>query len=179
MPLHHVPHFPKPARSLCHHTFGSAAHCLLFYYFVTSPDFCFAPSNCGTGTESTGGAALPGALPEGVGTGEVSLIASMTPVDSLIRCVARYARLRLVTKNTKANIAVARDRKFAEPLDPKRLPEEPLPNAAPMSAPLPCWSKTNPMMPNAAITWTIRIKVNQIFMPLPFFAPRQRRCKSP
>src|ERR1035437_3356889 len=115
MPLHHVPHFPKPARSLCHHTFGSAAHCLLFYYFVTSPDFCFAPSNCGTGTESTGGAALPGALPEGVGTGEVSLIACMAPVDPLIGGVARYARLRRGKKNTKANTPAAREKKFAEP----------------------------------------------------------------
>ena len=57
-----------------------------------------------------------------------------------------------VTKNTAARMAVVRERKFAEPVAPKRLPEEPLPNAAPMSAPLPCWSSTRPMMPSAAMT---------------------------
>ena len=36
-----------------------------------------------------------------------------------------------------------RDRKLAEPAAPNRLPDEPLPNAAPMSAPLPCWSSTS------------------------------------
>jgi hypothetical protein len=45
---------------------------------------------------------------------------------------------RLVRKNTSASTAVARLRKFAEPAEPKTLPAEPLPNAAPTSAPLPC-----------------------------------------
>jgi hypothetical protein len=58
--------------------------------------------------------------------------------------VPKYVSPRLVTKNTVARIAVVRDRKFAEPAAPNRLPDEPLPNAAPMSAPLPCWSSTNP-----------------------------------
>ena len=39
-----------------------------------------------------------------------------------------------------------RDRKFAEPAAPNRLPDEPLPNAAPMSAPLPCCSSTKPQI---------------------------------
>ena len=47
-----------------------------------------------------------------------------------------------------------RDRKLAEPAAPKRLPDEPLPNAAPMSAPLPCCSSTNPQI--AAATSSAR-----------------------
>ena len=45
---------------------------------------------------------------------------------------ARYARPRLERKNTAARIAVVRDRKFAEPVAPKRLPE------APSRTPRPC-----------------------------------------
>ena len=45
--------------------------------------------------------------------------------------------------------AVLRLRKFAEPLEPNRLPAEPLPKAAPMSAPLPCWSSTRPQTTTA------------------------------
>src|SRR5205807_6112392 len=58
-------------------------------------------------------------------------------------------------------MAVVRDRKFAEPLAPNRLPEAPLPKAAPTSAPLPCWSSTRPMMQSATTTSTMRISVNQ------------------
>src|SRR5437879_1611133 len=58
-------------------------------------------------------------------------------------------------------MAVVRDRKFAEPLAPNRLPEAPLPKAAPTSAPLPCWSRTRPMMKSATTTSTTRISVNQ------------------
>ena len=48
------------------------------------------------------------------------------------------AKDRLVTKKTAASTAVVRLRKLADPAEPKRLPDAPLPNAAPMSAPLPC-----------------------------------------
>ena len=41
---------------------------------------------------------------------------------------------------------------WPSPDAPNRLPEEPLPNAAPMSAPLPCWSSTRPIMPSATST---------------------------
>src|SRR5712691_3575798 len=58
-------------------------------------------------------------------------------------------------------MAVVRDRKLAEPLAPNRLPEAPLPKAAPTSAPLPCWSSTRPMMQSATMTSTTRISVNQ------------------
>lgn len=53
-------------------------------------------------------------------------------------------------KNRAAHAAVERDRKFALPLAPKRLPEEPLPKEAPMSAPLPCWISTRPIIVSAA-----------------------------
>src|SRR4051812_1599600 len=52
----------------------------------------------------------------------------------------------VVAKKTVAQIAVERDRKFALPVAPNRLPEAPLPNEAPMSAPLPCWMSTRPIM---------------------------------
>ena len=53
-------------------------------------------------------------------------------------------------KNTAAQAAVERDRKFALPLAPNRLPEAPLPKDAPMSAPLPCWISTRPIIVSAA-----------------------------
>lgn len=52
--------------------------------------------------------------------------------------VANQVSATLETKNTAASTAVVRDKKFAEPEAPNKLPDEPLPNAAPMSAPLPC-----------------------------------------
>ena len=52
---------------------------------------------------------------------------------ALIQAMGRFeAALAL------AQAEVERDRKFALPLAPNRLPEAPLPNEAPMSAPLPC-----------------------------------------
>ena len=53
-------------------------------------------------------------------------------------------------KNTAAQAAVERDRKFALPLAPNRLPDAPLPKDAPMSAPLPCWISTRPIIVSAA-----------------------------
>ncbi|CFN83139.1 Uncharacterised protein [Bordetella pertussis] len=49
---------------------------------------------------------------------------------------------------------VVRDRKLAAPVAPNRLPAEPLPNADPMSAPLPCCSRTRTMIASADTTWT-------------------------
>src|SRR5690606_34915418 len=42
-----------------------------------------------------------------------------------------------------------------EPVAPNRLPEAPPPNAAPMSAPLPCWSSTRTITPSAVTTCAI------------------------
>jgi len=69
---------------------------------------------------------------------------------------ARYASDRLVAKKSVASTAVARLRKLAEPVAPKRLPEEPLPKAAPMSAPLPCCTRTRPITLTAARMCTVR-----------------------
>ena len=55
-------------------------------------------------------------------------------------------------KNTVAATPVARLRKLAEPAAPNTLPAEPLPNAAPMSAPLPCCKSTSTRMAAAATT---------------------------
>src|SRR5882672_12544434 len=76
--------------------------------------------------------------------------------------------MKVVRKKTAARKAVVRERKLAEPLAPNRLPEAPLPKAAPTSAPLPCWSRTRPMMMSATMTSTTRISVNQKSMCVPF-----------
>ena len=73
---------------------------------------------------------------------------AITPLASVL-CAENQVRPRLVTKNTAARIAVVRLKKLAEPVAPKRLPEAPLPKAAPISAPLPCRSSTSPMMASA------------------------------
>ena len=54
------------------------------------------------------------------------------------RAMPKYASKSVDTKNTVAKTAVVRDKKLALPVAPKRLPDPPLPKAAPMSAPLPC-----------------------------------------
>ncbi|MNY64286.1 hypothetical protein D3C86_2013750 [compost metagenome] len=66
------------------------------------------------------------------------------------------------TKNSVASTAVVRDRKFAEPVAPNRLPEAPEPNAAPTSAPLPCWISTRPITPSADNTCSTTNKVLKI-----------------
>src|SRR5438477_742204 len=64
-------------------------------------------------------------------------------------------------KNTAARTPVVRERKFAEPVAPNRLPEAPPPKPEPMSAPLPCWSSTRPMIARAVSTCsTMRTWVN-------------------
>src|SRR5690349_7114681 len=72
-----------------------------------------------------------------------------------------YASARLRMKKSVASAAVARERKLAEPVAPKRLLEAPPPKPEPMSAPLPCWSSTRPMMPSATITWATMMMLVQ------------------
>lgn len=100
-----------------------------------------------------GGAAGAGA--EGAGAaGFTSVFAAgasmccVTPPD--LDGAEKYVSPRLVAKNTAARTAVVRERKLAAPAEPKRLPAEPLPKAAPMSAPLPCCRSTSTTMPTAA-----------------------------
>ena len=54
------------------------------------------------------------------------------------RSLDTNANAKVHAKNTAAQAAVERDRKFALPLAPNKLPDAPLPKEAPMSAPLPC-----------------------------------------
>jgi hypothetical protein len=69
-------------------------------------------------------------------------------------------------KKTAAKHPVVRLRKLAEPVAPKRLPEAPLPNAAPMSAPLPCCISTRPIIASATRIWTVRSREkNQFILP--------------
>ena len=71
-----------------------------------------------------------------------------------LRVVPYHVRPRLDRKKTVARIDVVRDRKLADPEAPNRLPDDPLPNAAPMSAPLPCCSSTKPHSATATSRWT-------------------------
>ncbi len=68
----------------------------------------------------------------------------------------------LVIKKIVAATAVLRLRKLAEPLDPNRLPADPEPNAAPISAPLPCCMSTNPISTTAVKTCTTQINVSTL-----------------
>jgi hypothetical protein len=70
----------------------------------------------------------------------------------------------VVTKKTVAKAAVERDKKLALPLAPNKLPEAPLPKEAPMSAPLPCWISTRPIIASADSNCTAKIRVIQICM---------------
>ena len=78
--------------------------------------------------------------------------------------VARTDRPRVAPKKIAAASAVDLDRKFEEPEAPNRLPDAPEPKAAPMSAPLPCCSKTRPTMAIADRTCTTIIRLNKVFM---------------
>jgi hypothetical protein len=73
----------------------------------------------------------------------------------------KYASANVAVKNTVANTAVVRDKKLALPLAPNKLPEPPLPKAAPMSAPLPCWIRIKTIIEIAEIICTVRMIVTK------------------
>src|SRR5262245_57609206 len=80
-------------------------------------------------------------------------------------------------KKSVASTAVARDRKFAEPVAPNRLEEAPPPKPEPMSAPFPCCSSTRPMIASATTTCTTMIRLVQnpillVLSPLAFSGSR-------
>src|SRR5262245_20709561 len=88
-------------------------------------------------------------------------------------------------KKSVASTAVVRDRKFAEPVAPNRLPEAPPPKPEPMSAPLPCWSSTSPMIASAISTCSTTIRLVQSIASASFLCrgardgeevPRRQRC---
>lgn len=79
-------------------------------------------------------------------------IVSVTlPVDAL-RVLPRNARPSVAVKKIAAAIPVDFDKKFDEPVAPNKLPDAPEPNAAPISAPLPCCRSTSPIMVRADST---------------------------
>src|SRR5580765_99410 len=54
--------------------------------------------------------------------------------------------------------------KFALPVAPNKLPEAPLPNEAPMSAPLPCWISTRPIITSAETICNATTRFNNRFI---------------
>ena len=86
----------------------------------------------------------------------VGVGAPFAPEGALGQAVAQAQRSDIAWAQT----AVERERKLALPVAPNRLPEAPLPNEAPMSAPLPCWIRIRPIMASADNIWTTKIKVN-------------------
>jgi hypothetical protein len=107
------------------------------------------------------GICAAGLVSMGAATGAVTLAPSSTLPDEAGVRLPKYAKDKVQTKNTVANTAVVRDMKLALPVAPNKLLEPlPLPKAAPMSAPLPCWIKIKPIMVKADNICTTKIKVN-------------------
>ena len=97
------------------------AHCRCCEdYFGISEDFERGSPGC-AGAEGAGTAGCAAGFAASV------LIVCVTPPDFEGEA-DRKVRPRLVAKNTAASAPVERDRKFAAPEEPKRLPAEPLPN---------------------------------------------------
>src|SRR6185503_11362208 len=135
----------------------------------------FAASAAGFAACAAGFAASAPGFCGGCGTslaGFSVLTASRIPLSDFGRLLAKYASARLRMKNTVASTAVVRDRKFADPVAPKRLADAPPPNPEPMSAPLPCWSSTSPMIARAITTCSTIITVYQSSMSAFLSAPR-------
>ena len=114
-----------------------------------------APGICAAGE---GCAALAADAPTKAGRSR------MLPVDTRERSLARYASSRVQQKKTVAQAAVERDRKLALPVAPNRLPDAPLPNEAPISAPLPCCTSTSPIMTSAESICTATTRLNRKLM---------------
>lgn len=101
-----------------------------------------------------------------VGAGAAGSALSITPplMAPLLCWVVMYASASVALKKIAAATPVDLDMKFDEPVAPNRLPEAPEPKAAPISAPLPCCSKTRPMMARAETTWTMTTRLNMLLM---------------
>src|SRR5579863_4167730 len=76
-----------------------------------------------------------------------------------------YASDRLVTMNSAARIAVARESAVVAPRAPNTVPEAPAPKPAPASAPLPRCSSTSETIPIAQNSWMISRNVCSIAGP--------------
>jgi hypothetical protein len=118
----------------------------IFYFFV--PDSAGA-----VGTDDPAG--FPGNVDDGTGTddGTSGDVCMTLPAACGSRFfVAINDNVRVAIKKIAAKTAVSRLKKFADPLEPKTLPAEPEPKAAPISAPFPCCNNTKTMMAIAQIT---------------------------
>ena len=106
----------------------------------------------------------PGAAPGPLAAG-AALSSTLVPSARAVPPVLpRYVKASVQMKNKLAHAAVERDKKLALPVAPNKLPDAPLPKEAPMSAPLPCWISTRPIITKADSSCTARIKVIQICM---------------
>ncbi len=104
-----------------------------------------AGAEAGAGAEATGAGALLAALAGALLTGRESI--TPPPVlPPLWRLVAIYDNARVQAKNTAAATPVDLETKLEEPVAPNKLPDAPEPNAAPISAPLPCCNNTRPII---------------------------------
>jgi hypothetical protein len=74
---------------------------------------------------------------------------SITPLFAGACLCPTKASASVAAKKIAAARPVDFDKKLEEPVAPKRLPDAPEPNAAPMSAPLPCCISTRPMIAKA------------------------------
>ena len=144
---------------------------------LAAPDAAVAGSEVGTAVDTAAAADAP---TEALGICSTLVALAAPPItaaaDALLAAVAaagadiagrsstlvaatrersfdRYAKKSVHEKNIAAHTAVDRDRKLALPVAPNKLPEAPLPNEAPMSAPLPCCTSTKPIIASAARIW--------------------------
>lgn len=121
-----------------------------------------AAGAAGAAAGAVGIAAAPVA---GAGAGAAGSALSITPpLTVLWPCAEIYDSASVALKKIAAATPVDFDMKFDEPVAPNRLPEAPEPKAAPMSAPLPCCSKTRPMMAMAETTCTMITRLNKLLM---------------
>ena len=105
------------------------------------------------GTVAAGGTRTPPVGAAGTLAGGVTW--SMMLRGATVRELDNQAKPSVVVKNKPAAMAVDRLKKLAEPVAPNKLPDAPLPNAAPMSAPLPCCTSTKPITAIADRTWMV------------------------
>lgn len=121
----------------------------------------------GAGVAGTGAGSAPGMAPV-AGAGALAAGAAFSStllVSGRPTLLDMKAKVRVARKKTVAQAAVERDRKLALPVAPNKLPEEPPPpKDAPISAPLPCWINTRPIITKADKSCSARIKVIQICM---------------
>nr|GEU28380.1 hypothetical protein [Tanacetum cinerariifolium] len=132
----------------------------LLYYFGI--EFAGAGAGvCAAGAAGAAGVTALGMPAEPVAAGAAGTALSITPplTAPLVCWVVMYDSASVALKKTAAATPVDLDMKFDEPVAPNRLPEAPEPKAAPISAPLPCCSKTRPMMARAETTWMMTTRL--------------------